>query len=146
MATKLANVMGGSACSDIVPGRSNVDINEVRRHEQEQLEQRIEEETGEVEKRKCTPIEYLWLFGEVPKLDQIQMLKPENLTKDDAMEFIEAGCTRKHLSDMYGMSVGKLYSLLTEWGLHIPKSKKTPVDKSMDASADTVEQDSKAGS
>lgn len=138
--SKLASAMGGSVCSDIVPGRSNVDINEVRRHEQEQLEKRIQDEAGEVEKRKCTPIEYLWLFGEVPKLDQIQMLKPENLTKDDAMEFIEAGCTRKHLSDMYGMSVGKLYSLLTEWGLHTPKRK--VVDKPVDTSVDTVEPDS----
>lgn len=43
--------------------RGNVDPTIARRHEEEQLEQRIEEEAGEVKKRKCTPIEYLLLFA-----------------------------------------------------------------------------------
>jgi hypothetical protein len=135
--SELAGLVSGSVSSDIVPGRDNVDAKAAQRHEQEQLEQRIEEETGKVKKRKCNPIEYLLLFGRVPKLDQIQVLKSENLTKDDAVKFIEAGCTRKHLADMYGMSVGKLYSLLTEWGLHTPKRK--AVDKPVDIPVDTVE-------
>lgn len=135
--SELAGLVSGSVSSDIVPSRGKVDIKEAQRHEQEQLEQRCKDEAGEVKKRKCNPIEYLLLFGRVPKLDQIQVMKPENLTKEDAISLINAGCTRKHLADLYGMSVGKLYSLLTQFGLHTPKRK--AVDKPVDTSVDNVE-------
>lgn len=138
--SELAGLVSGSVSSDIVPSRGNIDIKESRRHEEEQLEQRCKDEAGEVKKRKCNPIEYLLLFGRVPKLDQIQVMKPENLTKEDAISLINAGCTRKHLADLYGMSVGKLYSLLTQFGLHTPKKKivDKPVD-TVDTSVDNVE-------
>jgi len=91
---KLASVIGGSHSGDIV-STSNIDIEAVQRHEEEQLAKRIEEEAGEVKKRKCTPIEYLRLFNQVPRLDQVQVMKPKELTKEDAVRFIEAGCTRR---------------------------------------------------
>ena len=122
---ELAGLIGGSVCSDIVPGKDNVDAKIVRRHEEEQLERRIKEEAGQVQKRKCTPIEYLMLFGEVPKLEQVQVMKPEDLTKEDAVRLIEAGCTKKHLANLYNMSVGKLCVFLTEWDLYTPKNKNT---------------------
>lgn len=80
----LCKAMSSGVCSDIIPGRGNVDIKTVQRHEQEQLEKRIAEETGEVEKRKCTPIEYLLLFGQAPKLDQVQVITLDDLTAEDA--------------------------------------------------------------
>lgn len=52
---KLADMMGGNTCSDIVPGRTNMDMEKTRQQEQEKLEQRIKEEFGEVKKRKATP-------------------------------------------------------------------------------------------
>ncbi|MEG3069455.1 MAG: hypothetical protein RQM92_00115 [Candidatus Syntrophopropionicum ammoniitolerans] len=103
--SKLANVMGvgDSVCSDIVPGRGNVDAIKSQRHEQEQLEKRIEEEAGQVEKRKCTPIEYLMLFGEVPKLEQVQIMTMDDLAVEDAKRLLDAGCSKRHLLRLYGI-------------------------------------------
>ena len=126
---KLANVMGGSACSDIVPGRSNVDINEVRRHEEEQLERRIKEEAGQVQKRKCTPIEYLLLFGEVPKLEQVQIMTMDDLAVEDAKRLLDAGCSKRHLLRLYGIRDpgGPYYCQLAE--LLEEKTSKKPEEK-----------------
>ncbi len=100
---KLADMMGGNTCSDIVPGRTNMDMEKTRQQEQEKLEQRIKEESGEVKKRKATPIEYLLLFGKVPRLDQVQVMKPENLNREDAKRFLDAGCSKCHLMRLYGI-------------------------------------------
>lgn len=100
---KLANMMGGNTCSDIVPGRTNMDVEKTRQQEQKKLEQRIKEESGEVKKRKATPIEYLLLFGKVPRLDQVQVMKPENLNREDARRLLDAGCSKCHLMRLYGI-------------------------------------------
>jgi len=72
------------------------------RHEEEQLEKRIEEETGEVKKRKCTPIEYLLLFGKIPELEQVQVMTMGDLTAEDARQLLDAGCSKRHLLRLYG--------------------------------------------
>ena len=127
--SKLANVMGGSICSDIVPGRGNVDAIKSQRHEQEQLEKRIKEEAGQVQKRKCTPIEYLLLFGEVPKLEQTQKMTFDDLTVEAAQQLLDAGCSRNHLMQLYGIRNpgGPHYKRLAE--LFGEKTSKKPEEK-----------------
>lgn len=133
--SKLANVMGvgDSVCSDIVPGRGNVDAIKSQRHEQEQLEKRIEEEAGQVEKRKCTPIEYLMLFGEVPKLEQVQIMTMDDLAVEDAKRLLDAGCSKRHLLRLYGIRdpggpyYCQLAELLEEQPAEMVKQKPTAV-------------------
>lgn len=140
--SELAELLEGGNCSDIVEGKikGKIEIDSQRHEEDDKgMVKRVKIKDKD-RAEKVTPIEYLSVTGEVPKLDQIQVLKPENLTKEDAISLINAGCTRKHLADLYGMSVGKLYSLLTQFGLHTPKKK--IVDKPVDTSVDTVEPDS----
>ena len=123
--SELAELLEGGNCSDIVEGKikGKIEIDSQRHEEDDKgMVKRVKIKDKD-RAEKVTPIEYLSVTGEVPKLDQIQVLKPENLTKEDAISLINAGCTRKHLADLYGMSVGKLYSLLTQFGLHTPKKK-----------------------
>jgi hypothetical protein len=113
---KLQNTVGCGTCASIIPARGNVDPTTARRHEEEQLEQRIEEEAGEVKKRKCTPIEYLLLFGKVPEIDQVQVMTMDDLTADDARQLLEAGCSKRFLMQLYGIKVpgGPHYRQLAE--------------------------------
>lgn len=100
---KLSNVIGGNTCSDIISNKNNMDVKTARQQAEEKLEQRIKEESSEVKKRKCTPIEYLLLFGKVPRLDQVQVLSFEDLTVEDAKQLLVAGCSKNHLLKLYGI-------------------------------------------
>lgn len=105
--------------------KPGVDIATASKQAKEHWEKRVKEESGPMEKSKCTPMEYLLLFGQVPKLTQVQEMKPKDMTKEAAIKLTEAGCTRQHLADLYNMSIGKLYKTLTKMGLHKPKQTKT---------------------
>lgn len=127
--SKLQQAFGCGTCASIIPARGNTDPTTARRHEEEQLEKRIEEETGEVKKRKCTPIEYLLLFGKVPRLDQVQVLSFEDLTAEDAKQFLNAGCSRCHLLRLYGIKNpgGPHYRQLAELLEEQPEKKQSEV-------------------
>lgn len=126
---KLQNTVGCGTCASIIPARGNVDPTTARRHEEEQLEQRIKEESSEVKKRKCTPIEYLLLFGKVPRLDQVQVLSFEDLTAEDVKQFLNAGCSRCHLLRLYGIKNpgGPHYRQLAELLEEQPEKKQSEV-------------------
>ena len=100
--SKLQQAFGCGTCASIIPARGNADPTTARRHEEEQLEKRIEEETGEVKKRKCNPIEYLLLFGKIPELEQVQVMTMGDLTAEDARQLLDAGCSKRHLLRLYG--------------------------------------------
>lgn len=102
--SKLQQAFSGSTCSSVIPARGNRDPKTFENHEKEQLEKRIEEEAGEVKKRKCNPIEYLLLFGNVPELDQAQVMTMDDLTAEDARQLLDAGCSKRHLLRLYGVS------------------------------------------
>lgn len=108
--SKLQQAFGCGTCASIIPARGNTDPTTARRHEEEQLEKRIEEEAGEVKKRKCNPIEYLLLFGKIPELEQVQVMTMGDLTAEDARQLLDAGCSKRHLLRLYGANtVGGLH-------------------------------------
>jgi len=124
--------VGDSVCSDIVPRREN-DAIKSQQFEQEQLEKRIEEESGEMTRRKATPIEYLLLFGEVPKLEQVQIMTMDDLAVEDARRLLDAGCSKRHLLRLYGIRdpggpyYCQLAELLEERPVEMVKQKPTAV-------------------
>lgn len=102
--SKLQNAFSSGTCSSIVTARGCAEAGTAREYEKEQLEKRIEEEAGEMKKRKCTPIEYLLLFGQVPELEQVRrVMTIDNLTADDAQRLLDAGCSKRHLFRLYGV-------------------------------------------
>lgn len=101
-----------------VPGADAVTI---AREEKKYWEKRIKEESGPVKKTKCTPAEYLLLFGRVPEIEQVLTMEPEDLTLEYAQQLLDAGCPKTRLAELYGMHPPRLYEMLTEWGLHTPK-------------------------
>lgn len=127
--SKLQQAFGCGTCASIIPARGNTDPTTARRHEEEQLEKRIEEETGEVKKRKCTPIEYLLLFGKIPELEQVQVMTMGDLTAEDARQLLDAGCSKRHLLRLYGVNtVGGLhYRQLEELLEEQPEKKQSEV-------------------
>lgn len=113
----LAKVLSGEHSRDIILGDG--DPRELRKQEEAELEKRKQEESGPVNKRKATPIEYLLLFGQVPRLDQVQQMKPEDLNKEDAERLLKAGCPKNHLAKLYGYTnVGGIAYRLKKWGLY----------------------------
>lgn len=98
----LAEVLGGECSKDIILGKE--DLWEQLQAEEEELERRQREESGPVNSRKATLIEYLLLFGAVPRLDQVQQMSPEDLSREDAEKLLKAGCSKKHLAQLYGYS------------------------------------------
>jgi hypothetical protein len=127
--SKLQQAFGCGTCASIIPARGNTDPTTARRHEEEQLEKRIEEETGEVKKRKCTPIEYLLLFGKIPELEQVQVMTMGDLTAEDARQLLDAGCSKRHLLRLYGVNTvgGPHYRQLEELLEEQPEKKQSEV-------------------
>lgn len=115
----LAEILKSESSRDIIP--ADVDPRELRKLEEEELERRIEEESGPCITRKPAPVECLELGIDLAKA---QVMKPEDLTREDAEKLLTAGITKYRIMKLYNFKgPGTLYIKLKKWGLYESKEK-----------------------
>jgi len=55
--------------------------------------------------------------------------KAPHFTKEDAVMHLEAGCSKKNLAKMYGITRMTLYKRLTAWEMHTPRASRRQCKK-----------------